>query len=73
MSGRDMLKEHGWTSHPIIGYVALDQDGKPYQPRKGKDRWQRKNPPRIYKTMEMAVKQSPCNTASEVRMFTPNG
>lgn len=61
-----------WLEHDIIGYVSLDEEGKPYRPSRSGYSWQKglTNPPRIYKTIENAVKYSPCNSAAEVRMFT---
>jgi hypothetical protein len=66
---RDMIKEHCWTAHPIIGYVPLDEDGNPYQPNLGRGWRSRKKPITIYKTMARAVTYSPVSAAAEVRMF----
>lgn len=68
---RDTIKEKEWLSHPVIGYVPLDEDGKSYQPTLGKRGYTRKKPVTIYKTMARAVSYSPCDSASEVRMFQP--
>lgn len=67
---RDMIKEHQWTAHPVIGYVPLDEDGNPYQPILGRGRHSRKKPITIYKHMASAVNYSPVSRAVEVRMFT---
>lgn len=73
---RDDTKEALWVNHPIIGYVSLDEKGQPVRkPRSGyafQTQDQRGyHPPRIYKTIELASKYSPCSSAAEVRMFTP--
>ena len=68
-----MRKEKpNWLDHDIIGYVPLDSEGKPYRPHKSGYHWQKNltSPPRIYSTIERAMKYSPCGCASEVRMFT---
>ncbi len=71
---KDVATELYWVSHPIIGYVPLDEKGRPHSPTKN-DRWARakkiKLPPRIYKTMDMAAKYSPCKSCAEVRMWSP--
>tara|TARA_R110000824_G_scaffold195383_1_gene378108 strand:- start:39 stop:263 length:225 start_codon:yes stop_codon:yes gene_type:complete len=68
---RDMYKELMWFEHPIIGYVPIDEQGNPYQPINGRGRHTHKKPVTIYKTMARAVTYSPCNSATEVRMFEP--
>lgn len=62
-----------WLEHDIIGYVPLDEQGQPYRTQKSGYPWQKgkqKNPPRIYQTIEKALRYSPCQSAAEVRMFT---
>lgn len=70
----NMHKERpNWLDHDIIGYVPLDEDGKPYRPHKSGYPWMKKNmtnPPRIYTTIQRAIQYSPCGCAAEVRMFT---
>jgi len=73
MSQRDMLKEHEWANHPIIGYVPLDKDGNAYQPTLRTRSNPRTKPVTIYSTMARAVTYSPVDAASEVRMFQPIG
>lgn len=73
---RDTNKEANWFNHPIIGYVSLDEQGQPLRrPRSGytflTQEQKGYHPPRVYQTIEMAVKQSPCKSAAEVRMFVP--
>lgn len=69
---RSYFVEMQWQSHPIIGYVPLDAEGKPYQPMLGTSWRARKKPVTVYKTLQMALKQSPVGSASEVRMFQPH-
>ena len=66
---RNSEAESRWHSHPIIGYVALDKEGNPVRAQATRYGKIVKFPPRIYKTMNMALKQSPCESAVEVRMF----
>jgi len=68
---RDMMAEHQWVNHPIIGYVPLDKDGKPYQPTLGQGRHRRTKPVTLYSTMARAATYSPVKNAVEVRMFQP--
>lgn len=56
---RDMVKENNWHAHPKLGYVSLDADGIPCQPVV------------IYKTIKTALRHSPTQHMTEVRMFQP--
>jgi len=68
---RDVKAESVWNAHPIIGYVPLDENGNPYQPKLGSGRHKRTKPVTVYSTMARAITYSPVNSASEVRMFKP--
>lgn len=68
---RDEYRERYWMQHPIIGYVALDENDQPYQPILGTGWNSRKKPVTVYKSMERAAGYSPVNKATEVRMFQP--
>lgn len=68
---RNMYEEQKWTSHPIIGYVPLDENDKPYQPILGRRHHARKKPVTIYTTLARAASYSPVKRATEVRMFIP--
>jgi hypothetical protein len=59
-----------WVDNRLIGYVALDEAGNPVIPTGQLFGKNVNKPPRIYQTLRMALKQSPCESASEVRMFT---
>lgn len=72
---RNIQAESLWINHKVVGYIPLDNDGKPYRvPRSGygfQTQDQRGyHPPRVYQTMAKAISQSPCKSAAEVRMFT---
>lgn len=71
---RNTAAEASWYNHPVIGYVPLGEDGKPYRAARSGYGFQTQaqkgyHPPRIYQTMAKAQAQSPCKTATEVRMF----
>lgn len=68
---RDMVAEHFFVNHPIIGYVPLDEDGQPYKPVLGRGRHKRTKPTTLYQTLARAITQSPVDRATEVRMFQP--
>ena len=66
-----MSKDELWTDYDIIGYVALGEDGRPYRAVKLKYGREEASPPRIYTTMDNAVRYSPVDSGAEVRMYTP--
>lgn len=67
-----MTSTERWDNHTIIGYVALDIDGNPYQPELRERSYPRKKPTTVYKTIGLALKYSPIKCAAEVRMYTPD-
>lgn len=78
---RDTNAESKWAAHPIIGYIALNKDGTPYQATvsnaynhmfdKKNRKPTRQRPITVYKTLGKAAQYSPVDTATEVRMFQP--
>ncbi len=56
------------TDKGFIGYVAIGEDGTPYQPTLGTGWQSRKKPTTVYKTLGMARKQSPISKAYKVFM-----
>jgi len=58
-----------WGKNTIVGYIALDIDGKPYQPILGNGVHSHKKPITVYKTIGKAVSYSPVGSAAQVRML----
>ena len=56
----------------VLGYVALDENGKPYRPSRSGYAWQKglTNPPRLYSTENRAKTYSPVGKAAAVVLQT---